>query len=324
MIRRRVASTGGSPCGLEDDPESCCATGEEMVKPTQSATLKCSVNTVVITIPSKVWILMSIALSASVFGAFCALAEDTSSLFTLASAFQFVGVQGLFDSQHALHTCTAKLVICAWTFRLTTILATNGYTPIDSTGDWLHTVLECACLLCMIGAYMKHTRWGPAKTSAMECVRVRSEWMIVLAIVLFSLVLGNFCHLGLVGFSKNGTELRTYIKYDVLWAASVYIESVALIPQVIHMSRSAKVARQNAQFVSMSFVARACGLLFWLVAVQDMNDSISSDLRTAATLILVAHIIQLLSVSHVTFLYLRDKLHAAADIITNEFTCTIV
>jgi len=274
-----------------------------------------------INVPLGVWTALSYVIASIVLFTLWVHAEDTSSLYTLASAFQFIAVHGLFDTHHALDTCTAKLLVTSWTFRLTTQIFTASYTPIDSSGDWLHTLIDALSLMCLVGAYLRNTI-RTYLVCKFEALPILAEWFICALIISASLFLGTLFNLGLVGYGRGGMIRRDYIHYDVLWAASVYMESVSLIPQVLRMNASKFEYRQNAQFVSMTFLSRLCSTIFWLLTTYEISNVLRDrDVSVPSTLILIAQALQLLSISHVAFYWIKQKARHAADRIANELSC---
>eukprot|EP00397_Hematodinium_sp_SG-2012_P025667 GEMP01026831.1.p1 GENE.GEMP01026831.1~~GEMP01026831.1.p1 ORF type:complete len:325 (+),score=64.09 GEMP01026831.1:375-1349(+) len=324
MAYRRVlaSSTGGwedgSSCNLSEDFDIAGPENEPSIMPRAFQKWKPSaqkMSSMAAGIPLSWWNIASYILALGFLVAFYALAHDSSSLLTLASAFQCFGVLGLFDSQHSLHTLTTKLYIFSWGFRTLVIVASKGYTPIDATGDWLHTFLELASLVLMIMAALEHAF---KKQSTSEVTR--DEWKITACLVATALMTGYFFHISLIGYNKKGVQNDKYI-YDVLWAASTYLETVAMLPQVYRMAVDENV-RQNAQFVFMSFMARSVGLIFWVIVHHSI---VRLSVNTITPyLVLGAQVVQLLSISEVTYFYVKEKLQKAKELITQDFISTIV
>lgn len=263
-------------------------------------------------IPLRWWNISAYMLACSILVAFWFLAEDISCLLTMSAGLQAVGVLGLFDSKQALHPLTANLFIVGLSLRCLVICVTTGYTPIDATGDWLHRCLETISLCLVLVEY--GTRPFRNTCLQQEWTTPR-QWVIFIAVVAISLLLGYNFHLRLVGY--KGTEKTSFYVFDILWAASTYIETVAMIPQV-HLMAILGTVQHNAQFVSMAFLSRAVGLWFWLVIYEPMKDV--SESRWTALLICGAHGLELLIVCEVAYFFLRDKLAKAKDVIVGEFS----
>lgn len=193
-----------------------------------------------------------------------------------------------FTSKRAtgVSTKTLQLYCMVFFFRLTSIVRHEGYLPYDKSGDWLYHVIEFLALFFTASAL--YGCMYPFKASYQKDLDKFGEMSvppgwggIYLAVpVLF---LAMFIH----------PNLNSDFLSDVAWTYSMYLESVALIPQLFMFQKqeSGVVELLTAHFVAALGFGRIMEFLFWIYSYHEL--ATSSGSKMPGYLALFAQFIQL-------------------------------
>ena len=200
---------------------------------------------------------------------------------------------------------TLYLYLIAFASRLTSILQFEGYLPYDSSGDWLYQVVEIISLLCVLTAiYQFHTKASiaiPCVLSLLCCVnafcqnayvcyvlgivgcvqasdRARRQDVFLGASILpkgFNIlfIVVPVAILALI-FHPN---LNGHFIADYSWTFACYLETFALVPQLVLFQRSgsasgpgfrtAHVSAYISNWVFALGVGRLMHFFFWCVSL---------------------------------------------------------
>lgn len=224
--------------------------------------------------------------------------KSISSLIVLSSAFQLFACLGLFNSSQFVHSSTLKLFIISIAMRSTVVTMTGGYKPKDKTGQWLFQTLDFLSLFLMIVGHAY---------SRISWTQTRREWMVCILIAVSCFLLGSFWHINLV---------KKYF-YDSLWAASIFVECAAQIPQIYsifnqHRTQCSlsdenlceKTIAQNGQFISMMFFSRIVSTTFWAYVYFTMT----TDRDLTMILLVCCQGFQLVAACDIVYLYFKETL----------------
>lgn len=118
-----------------------------------------------------------------------------------------------------------EIYACVFFFRLCSILPYQGYLPADSSGDWLYSVLEVLAFLMVLGVIylimFQYKSTYEMKYDAFGNLHVPEEAGIVYLVVP-CMLLGMLFH----------PNLNQRWFADVAWTIALYLESVAILPQL--------------------------------------------------------------------------------------------
>jgi len=172
-----------------------------------------------------------------------------------------------FMSQRATGVSAKSLQLYCIVFvcRLTSIIRHEGYLPYDKSGDWLYHLIEFLALI-FSGAALFACK-GPFKQTYQADLDKFGElsvppgygavWLAV-PVFLFSCILHP--------------SLNSDFFSDVAWTYSMYLESVALIPQLYMFQRQSNgvVELMTAHFVAALGFGRIMELFFWCYSFHEL------------------------------------------------------
>jgi len=215
---------------------------------------------------------------------------DFSSVLTVGAFLQSMGFIILCVKVRAtksvtgLSASTLSMFFVFYCFRLTSTTLKDGYIPADSTGDFLLQTFEGIALGCLVYLlYSVHKTY--VHTYQEEHDSCESKGLLVPCVVLAFFVHGDF----------NRSPL-----FDMIWAASLNMETLALIPQLWMLSSiGGQVDRATSHFIACEVMACVCRLIFWWYAHEEQ------EWRVAALHILICHIIQLILYADFSYYYVK-------------------
>lgn len=170
----------------------------------------------------------------------------------------------------------------------------EGYLPSDKSGDWMIQLLDSASLVVVLAMlYSIHrTHYHSYQEEQDSCP--------VLPILAFSAVCAYFVH----------GDLNLCVFFDSLWAFSLNIEMLQLIPQLYLFAKAGgQVDTDVSHYVANMFIAAVCRFSFWLWALPGCKELTSEigysagwQMHMGGKHILFAHFVELLI--NLDFMYL--------------------
>mmetsp|Transcript_28163 Transcript_28163/g.64430 ORF Transcript_28163/g.64430 Transcript_28163/m.64430 type:complete len:348 (-) Transcript_28163:400-1443(-) len=167
---------------------------------------------------------------------------------------------------------TLQLYTIVFAMRLSSIIRHEGYLPYDKTGDWLYHFIEFLSLAfsasSVYGCMVRFNRsYQPAQDSFGELNVPPGCGAVYLAVP--ALLLAMFIHPAL---NKDWLS-------DVAWTYAMYLESVALVPQLFMFQKAVGgiVEMLTAHFVFALGFGRALEFLFWFHSYQELVNNGSSS-----------------------------------------------
>jgi ER lumen protein retaining receptor len=168
---------------------------------------------------------------------------------------------------------TLQLYCLVFFFRLTSIFRHEGYLPYDKSGDWLYHIIELVAFLvtssalygCMVpfkGTYQADLdRFGEFNVPPGYGAVYLAGPALIVAI---------FIH----------PSLNSDFLSDVAWTYSMYLESLALIPQLYMFQKQASgvVELLTAHFVAALGFGRMMEFCFWMYSYHELATSAGSKL----------------------------------------------
>jgi hypothetical protein len=141
--------------------------------------------------------------------------------------------------------------------RLCSILRHEGYLPYDSSGDFIYRIGEF--LAFFISLYMIFMTAVKYKTTYnWDLDRVNC-----LALIIPSFILAILIHPGL-----NNSYFS-----DISWTFSLYLESIAMFPQLyMFFKKGGEVEAFTSHFVASQGISRCFALVFWIFSYNELNE----------------------------------------------------
>jgi len=180
-----------------------------------------------------------------------------------------------FKSQRATGVSkkTLHLYTLVFLFRLSSIVRHEGYLPYDKSGDWLYHVIEImslsftGCALWACSGPFKSTYQADAdKFGEYNVPSGYGAVYLAVPVLVISIV-----------FHPN---LNSDFFSDVAWTYAMYLESVALLPQLWMFQKQANgvVELLTAHFVAALGFGRIMEFVFWMYSYHELATSAGSKL----------------------------------------------
>ena len=172
---------------------------------------------------------------------------------------------------------TLQAYALVYAARLTSILFYEGYLPYDKSGDWFYQSVEvsalvvCAALLaCIQLRILRYADKADTFDAQLSRLLGLPPWAGVLVLVVPVLLLAAVLH----------PSLNNNWATDVAWTFALYLEAVAIYPQIyIFSSIKEEVEPLELNFVFFLAVARLLHFVFWVSSYQELNDKTSGSLN---------------------------------------------
>jgi len=150
-------------------------------------------------------------------------------------------VQGISAKSLMMQATVHGLRLCSTTWL-------KGYIPADETGDWLYQLMDVlmllACLQLLYTVLRKHRATYQAE---------QDNFNVGPALMICFLA-GIFVH----------PDLNDRVLFDTIWATSLYLDVVAMVPQLWMMSKVGKqVEALTGHYVAAIAVSRVVSFIFW-------------------------------------------------------------
>jgi len=185
---------------------------------------------------------------------------------------------------------TLVLQASSFALRLCSTTWLNGYIPVDGTGDWLYQVLDVAALLIVLNILYCIFK---SHRSTYQEDQDSSFKVEIIALVCF--VFAVFVH----------PDLNNRPVFDTLWATALYIDVVAMLPQLAMMSKiRGEIEALTSHFVGATALSRAVSLIFWYHGFAELAP-LDGSFNLSGWTILAAHVLQVLLLCDFLFYYIR-------------------
>merc|ERR1719487_1203325 len=204
---------------------------------------------------------------------------------------EFGGVQGLSKKSLMMQCCVYALRLCSSSWL-------RGYVPVDGTGDGLYQCLDLTALLMALHLVYCFQSRQYSHTYQAELDTVDAKLMIVVCITLAVLL---------------HPDLNDRPLFDTTWTAALYIDSVAMFPQLWMMGRAGIAAETAATMgpsshylfgVSMS---RAANFVFWYYGYPELAPEDTTKMNWPGYAVIAAHVIQFLLLADSLYYFVRHQ-----------------
>ena len=178
--------------------------------------------------------------------------------------------------------------------RLTSTLFYPGYLPNDSSGSWLYQLSDIiSMLICCLLIYLLYFKY-----------RETSDLILDNKIPFYFLVIPSYF---LAVFVKS--NLNNNFFCDTNWAFSMYLETVAIFPQILLFTiKKGQIEKFTSHFVALCGLNRLFSLIFWWDTYDELNHSESFFGAYIGYFIIGAQILQLLIMADYYYLYFKSIL----------------
>lgn len=171
---------------------------------------------------------------------------------------------------------TLELYVSAFIVRLLSIMRHQGYLPFDKTGDWFYHVVEVMSLVFVVIAmygmlFPLHSTYDE-KYDKFGKFQIPSSFGVVYAIIP-CIVLAMIFH----------PNLNREFLSDTFWALSMYLEAVAMLPQIYMFQNQAAdqggvvEALIGHTMFALGF-SRIFELIFWVASFRELTHTNGSQL----------------------------------------------
>jgi hypothetical protein len=220
---------------------------------------------------------------------------DFSMVLTASATIQFLGFSFLVlkvcmtgpRSLDELSSQSLLLFAIYLCFRLSSTCVMNGSIPVDSSGDWLYQAMDACSLLCVL-YLLRCMHLNPVYQYDND-----KDTMPIYPMVLPCILLGIFIH---GNFNRNAM-------YDAIWQISTNIETLAMLPQLMLLSKTGgKVDATTCHWIACTVASCLCRFQFWVYAWTELHD----ECPVAAWTIILLHVLQLLLCADFMFYYAKS------------------
>merc|ERR1719321_1397501 len=184
---------------------------------------------------------------------------------------------------HALKLCC----------RLGASLWIGGYLPVDKTGDWLYNLCDVVCLVMALRIlFCIHVSYKSSYQAAEDAFQA---WNLILgAVVLAVLIHPRFCQ---------------WTACDVLWTIHLYIDAVAMVPQLWMVSKGGgQLNALTAHYIAATLLSNLLGFVFWFHASEAFSDGYGDNyghINITSLAVHGAHVVQVLLLLDFGYFYGR-------------------
>jgi ER lumen protein retaining receptor len=193
----------------------------------------------------------------------------------------------------SLNSLTCYLIILM--SRLSSTIIYNGYLPADTTGDWFYQLTEVISLICCICLIYMIT------TSHKDTAEMDNDDIKYFYLAIPTLFIALLIHPSL---NKNFIT-------DILWAYSMYLESVAIFPQLhLFKKKSGWIEEFTSHYVALQGLSRLFSLVFWYDTFTELNEYSSEGLSLMQSytgyFVMLSQVIQLLLMIEYYWYYFKS------------------
>merc|ERR1719247_3516106 len=89
-------------------------------------------------------------------------------------------------------------------------------------------------------------------------------------------------------------DLNDWAAFDIAWTVSLYLDTVAMLPQLFMSSKIGKVPSYTAHYIAATLVSRTFSAWFWYYGAENIARHHEDGFCFGAAAIVVAHLLQFL------------------------------
>lgn len=179
--------------------------------------------------------------------------------------------------------------------RLSSTIFFTGYLPSDTAGDWFYQLTEITSVgLILVLLYFINSKYKETSDTMLDNI-----YYYYLAIPAYGLAL--IIH----------TTLNSFFFTDVNWTFSMYLEAVAIFPQIkLFMTKKGQIEAYTSHYVALCGLSRLLSLLFWWDTYKELNVESKSAFSLFSGIsgyfVIFSQILQLLILADYYYLYFKS------------------
>jgi len=214
----------------------------------------------------------------------------TVSVFAQALSFAFLqmqisasksvaGISGKALIMHAVKLCC----------KLSSTLFLDGYLPTDKSGDWMYQLADVLSLMMVVHIlFSVHVTFKSTYQSDEDSLDIRN-------LIMGAFVLAVLIH----------PDMNSWVPFDIIWAAFLYIDAVAMVPQLWMISKAdGRVKGFTSHYIAATLVSNFLSALFWFFAAPELGEE-HDGINFAGLAINGAHAVQLLLLMDFGYYYAK-------------------
>jgi len=221
--------------------------------------------------------------------------QDFSFLLTLSSLvsmFSFFMLAVMIWNKKSVEGVSLKMMECyiiIFFCRLCAIVPFEGYLPLDKSGDWFYQTVE-GLAFCLSLVVVGCCRWRYAGTYKSDTDTMNRLWLLLPVLALTSLFHAN---------------LNSHLPTDLSWTFALYLESVAVMPQLFLFMNEKRTQSHISHFLAGQALSRVLSFCFWAPSFTEIADSEHHLNKYAGHWVMAAQAMQLLVMGDFIYHYIR-------------------
>jgi len=196
--------------------------------------------------------------------------------------------------------------------RLVSVLWQQGYLPFDKSGDFVYQGCEIFSLVMALTAlYLTTFQFRDNYNGdADNFASFMPKYTGVAVIALPTFILALLVH----------PHLNNFFVTDAAWAYACYLETFAVVPQLVMMKKNGKgdtviVEPYTAHWIFSLALARFCHFVFWIFSYHELNSE-EADAGfvggIVGWIVLIFQVLQLVIMMDYIYFYLRSAARGEA------------
>jgi uncharacterized protein with PQ loop repeat len=220
---------------------------------------------------------------------------DFSFLLTLSSivsVFSFLMVVLKIESTRSVKGVSLRMMECyiaVFLGRLCAIVPFEGYLPFDKSGDWLYQACEFVGM-CLASTIVYFCRCRYKNEYNPDTDVVNNIWLIVPSLAV-SLI-----------FHPN---LNNFLPSDIAWAFALYLESVAVLPQLFQFMKEGETQPHTSHFLAAQAVSKIMSFIFWASSFSELSNPNHYIKSFVGNWVVAMQLVQLLVMGDFIYHYIR-------------------
>lgn len=226
--------------------------------------------------------------------------QEFSSVLTmsvLAQCLAFVLVSLQISKNKSVAGISGKTMIIqamALCFRLSSTLFLDGYLPLDKTGDMMYQIVD-VCSLMMVLHILQCIYKSHRVTYEDSADTVDAKNFVIICVALAVIF---------------HPDLNDWPAFDIAWTASLYLDTIAMLPQLFMSSKIGKVPAYTAHYIAATLVSRGFSAWFWFYGAENIA-RVEEGFSFGAAAIIIAHVLQFLLLADFGYFYIKAVLSGA-------------
>jgi len=174
--------------------------------------------------------------------------------------------------------------------RLYSTLQYNGYLPVDRSGDWLYQLIELVALAFCV-------------TLIFQVKKIHNESCLVGVDTCNAVVL--FVASAIIAVAVH-PRLNNSTVPDVLWTLALYVETVAMVPQLFLLTKlGGEVDSLQGHYIACMFLARLLMMRFWVTCYEELRPK-NAEYNLPGLGVIGSQLLQVVLFADFMWLYLKS------------------